>query len=42
MTSTVILSQIRLIDAKRLKYKTGDMSELDFASLTKKFKELLP
>ncbi len=34
--STAILSQIRLIDAKRLQYKIGDMSEKDFAQLKTK------
>src|SRR3989338_2538909 len=29
-TSTAILSQIRLVDAKRLKYKIGDMKQKDF------------
>ena len=33
--STAILSQIRLLDAKRLEYKLGDMSEKDFANLKK-------
>ena len=40
-TSTAILSQIRLIDAKRLKYKMGDMKNEDFASLKAKIKQLL-
>ena len=39
--TTAILSQIRLIDAKRLKYKTGDISEEDFQSLKAKIKQLL-
>ena len=42
-TSTAILSQIRLIDARRLSHKLEDnVSKEDFASLTKKFKALLP
>lgn len=40
--STGILSQIRLIDASRLSYKLGDMTNEDFESLKKKFKALLP
>jgi len=40
--SAAILSQIRLIDARRLDHKIGDISEEDFEKLTKKFKELLP
>ena len=39
--STVILSQIRLIDAKRLKYKMGDVGESDFAILKTKIRQLL-
>jgi mRNA interferase MazF len=40
--SAAILSQLRLVDAKRLRYKVGDISQPDFTELTKKFKELLP
>lgn len=40
--STAIISQIRLIDAKRLYYKTGTISEKDFSGLIKKLKALLP
>lgn len=40
--STAILSQIRLIDARRLDHKIGDISKDNFEKLTKKFKELLP
>lgn len=40
--SVAILSQIRLIDARRLDHKIGDISKEDFEKLTKKFKELLP
>ena len=39
--STAILSQIRLIDAKRLKYKMGDIGQSDFESLKKKIRRLL-
>lgn len=41
-TSTAILSQVRLIDARRLSHKLGNVNKDDFASLTKKFKALLP
>ena len=41
MKSTAILSQIRLIDAKRLKYKMGDIGEGDFRSLKAKIRQLL-
>ncbi len=40
--SVAILSQIRLIDAKRLSRKIGDLSESDFANLIEKLKALLP
>lgn len=40
--SVAILSQIRLIDARRLYHKVGDMSGHDFSKLNKKFKDLLP
>jgi mRNA interferase MazF len=39
--STAILSQIKLIDSKRLGYKSGDISESDFSSLKQKFIQLL-
>lgn len=42
ITSVAILSQIRLLDAKRLSRKIGDMSENDFTSLIEKLKALLP
>ena len=42
ITSVAILSQIRLIDARRLSYKMGEMSEKDFPELIKKLKALLP
>ena len=38
---TAILSQIRLIDGKRLKYKMGDMGQKDFLALKTKIKQLL-
>ena len=40
--SVAILSQIRLIDARRLGYKIGEISEEDFQRLKDKIKALLP
>ncbi|MEK7664867.1 MAG: type II toxin-antitoxin system PemK/MazF family toxin [Patescibacteria group bacterium] len=40
--SAAILSQIRIIDARRLGHKIGDISKDDFEKLTKKFKDILP
>ena len=40
--SLAILSQIKLIDAKRLARHVGVMEEDDFEKLKKKLKELLP
>lgn len=40
--STAILSQIRLIDARRLSHKIGIMQEKDFLKLIEKLKALLP
>mgnify|MGYP001605912618 CR=1 FL=1 len=42
MESVAVLSQLRLIDARRLSHKLGDLSDADFGELTKKFKALLP
>lgn len=42
INSVAILSQIRLIDARRLSHKLGEISKEDFITLTKKFKVLLP
>ncbi len=39
--STLILSQIRLIDAKRLQYKLGDISKGDLGELKKRLRALL-
>ena len=39
--STAILSQIRLIDAKRLQYKIGDASEKDHSEIKKRLMNLL-
>jgi mRNA interferase MazF len=40
--SVAILSQIKLIDAKRLARQVGTMKEDDFEKLKKKLKDLLP
>jgi mRNA-degrading endonuclease toxin of MazEF toxin-antitoxin module len=40
-TRGIILSQIRLLDAKRIQRKIGNMSKLDFQNLNKKLKKLL-
>lgn len=39
--STAILSQIRLVDVKRLKYKIGTVSEGNFTSLKEKIRRLI-
>jgi mRNA interferase MazF len=39
--SVAIISQIRLIDAKRLKYKAGDIKIDDFDALKSKIRQLL-
>lgn len=39
--STAILSQIRLIDGKRLQYKIGDMEQGNFEEIKIKIKQLL-
>lgn len=39
--STAILSQIRLIDAKRLEYKSGTISKNEFIQLKQKLKQLI-
>ena len=39
--STVVLSQIRLIDAKRLQYKIGDLNEKGFLEIKKCLIEFL-
>ncbi len=41
-TSVAILSQIRLLDARRLSRKIGAMKEDDFKKLINKIKALLP
>ena len=41
-TSTAVLSQIRLIDARRLRRLIGYISQIDFDELKKKLKALLP
>ncbi len=40
--SVAILSQIKLIDARRFAYKIGEISDTDFTNLIKKLKALLP
>lgn len=40
--STAVLSQVRLVDAKRLRRMLGYISEKDFVALKKKLKALLP
>lgn len=39
--STAILSQVRLVDAKRLKYKSGSMKKEEFIRMKEKIKRLL-
>lgn len=39
--SVAILSQLRLFDAKRVKYKIGMINEKDFVTLKEKTKQLL-
>ena len=39
--STAILSQVRLIDSKRLQYKIGDISQDGFMEIKEKLKQLL-
>ncbi len=41
-SSSAILSQLRLTDAKRLRRKIGVISKQEFASLKEKLKALLP
>jgi len=40
--SSAILSQIRLVDAKRLSHKIGDVTKEEFEELKKKLKDLIP
>lgn len=42
VVSAAILSQIRLVDARRLYYLVGEISTTDFAELKKRLKALLP
>lgn len=42
INSVAILSQIRLIDGKRLSRQIGTMNEVEFIELTKKLRALLP
>ncbi len=39
--STAIISQVRLFDAKRIKYKVGMINEKDFIVLKEKIRQLL-
>lgn len=39
--SRVILSQIKLLDVKRLKYKVGDVNKTEFAELKKRLRDFL-
>ncbi|MDO8518397.1 MAG: type II toxin-antitoxin system PemK/MazF family toxin [bacterium] len=39
--STVILSQLRLVDSKRLQYKLGDIKQLEFDDMRKRLTQLL-
>lgn len=41
IVSTAILSQIRLLDAKRLKYKSGSISLKDLKQLKEKLRRLI-
>ncbi|MBI4136193.1 MAG: type II toxin-antitoxin system PemK/MazF family toxin [Candidatus Vogelbacteria bacterium] len=41
-SSSAILSQVRLVDARRLSHKLGNLSDGDFLELAKRFKALLP
>ena len=40
--SSAVLSQIRLIDAKRLSHTIGEVSKEEFEELKKKLKDLIP
>lgn len=40
-SSVAILSQIRLIDSKRLQYKIGDLNEADFLEIKRKLTQFL-
>ena len=40
-TSTAILSQIRLVDSKRLQYKMGDIAMKDFDQIKEKLRQFL-
>ncbi len=39
--SIAIISQLRLIDAKRLLYKIGDIGEEDFSALKQKIRQII-
>lgn len=40
--SSAILSQVRLIDARRLSHKMGEVTLVDFEEMKKRLKALLP
>jgi mRNA interferase MazF len=40
--SRAVLSQMRLMDARRLSRKMSDVSEIDFSHLMKKLRDLIP
>jgi mRNA-degrading endonuclease toxin of MazEF toxin-antitoxin module len=42
IVSVAILSQLRVIDSKRLEYRVGKMKTLEYVELTKKLKEIFP
>jgi mRNA interferase MazF len=42
VVSNAIISQIRLIDSKRLFYKVGDMEEVNFREMIERIKKLFP
>ncbi len=42
MSSSAIISQVRLIDASRLSHRLGEISVLDFQIVLKKFKAPVP
>jgi mRNA-degrading endonuclease toxin of MazEF toxin-antitoxin module len=41
VTSSAILSQLRMLDSKRLKYQSGTASEMHFSSIKTKIRQLI-